>query len=97
MDNNNKAKHIADSLVPQPSSAVQQFEGLGGHLTIFSGFGEDPLRNSSQLVTQREMEFTNRYPDFCLFFNRIVNFDSTLFRDGLLFFIDVSKRLEASI
>ena len=86
------AAHIVDS-----ATAVHQFESFGGRLTIFSGFGEDPLRQHAALVTQREREFRRCYPDFGVFFYIVVNSDYSLFRQGLLYFIDLSKQLQCSI
>lgn len=97
MDGNNQAKLIDGSLIVESTVAVNQFEGLGGRITSFSPFGEDPLRNNAQLVTQREAEFHERYPDFSNFFYTVVNGDCSLFREGILFIIDVSKRLQTLI
>lgn len=97
MCENYQARRLDDSVIIEPNDAVTQFESFGGRLTIFSPFGEDPLKESMQLSSRREEEFKERYPDFSQFFYRIVNGDNSLFREGLLFFIDISKRLEASV
>ncbi len=54
----------------------------------FTSFGDDPLKNNIQLVTQREAEFHARYPDFN---NFLVN--GNLFSEGVLFLIDTCKIL----
>ncbi len=46
---------------------------------------------------EREEEFHRRYPDFSPFFRTVVNDDYSLFREGLLFLIDVSNRLESQL
>ena len=97
MRRNNQAARITPSLLPEPEDAVQQYEASGGHLTIFSSFGEDPLRDRLDLVNQREAEFLKKYPDFGGFFYHVVNGDHSLFREGLLFLIDISKHLELQL
>ena len=87
---NNHARHISDHSILDVDSAIQQFENLGGHITTFHSFGEDPLKSNSQLVTRREAEFQARYPDF-------VNGNFSLFREGVLFLIRLSRQLQASM
>ena len=81
-------------IIVDSATAVHQFESFGGRLTIFSGFGEDPLRQHTALVTQREREFRRCYPDFGCFFLYCCY---SLFRQGILYFIDLSKQLQCSI
>ena len=76
---------------------VQQFEALGGHITNFTSFGEDPLRSHPNLVAEREAKFHEQYPDFTEFFHTIVNGDSSLLCQGIIFLIDLSKRLQNSM
>ncbi len=97
MGSNNQAKPIDATLIAPSDEATAQFESHGGHLTVFSPFGEDPLRDNAQLLAQREAKFQERYPDFGPFFYTLVNGYCSLFRDGVLFLIDVSKRLQSSI
>ena len=66
---------------------------LEGHITHFSGFGEDPLVNNTILSHQREVEFHQRYPNFDLFFHKVVNGDDSVFREGLLYFIQITQTL----
>ena len=65
-------------------------------LTLFSAFGRDPLEDREDLIKARE-DFFRKYPDFGCFCYTVVNNDYSLFREGLLFFIDVSKRLECEL
>ncbi len=96
MRENDRASRIDRNAIIGVSDALRQFESFGRSLTIFSPFGEDPLRNRVELVNRREAEFKERYPDFGRFFYRVVNGDNSLFREGILFLIDLSKRLEMS-
>ena len=43
------------ALIPEPQNAVQQFEAHGGHLTLFSAFGRDPLEDREDLIKAREL------------------------------------------
>ena len=97
MHRNNQVMPLDPALVPEPEDAVQQFEAHGGHLTLFSAFGRDPLEDREDLIKAREEDFYRKYPDFGCFFYTVVNNDYALFREGLLFFIDVSKRLECEL
>ena len=72
---------------------MYDFEENGGHLTIFSSFGEDPLQRNPYLVAQREMEFYRRYQDFRNFFYTVANGDFVLFREGILYLIAISSNL----
>lgn len=87
---------IDDHLLPDGQIAVQRFTECGGQLTCFSPFGHDPLHNDSNLTARRESLFQERYPNFQPFFSTVVNGDYGLFREGLLFFIELSKRLESN-
>ena len=70
-------------LVPEPLDAVQQFEVHGGHLTLFSAFGRNPLEDREDLIKAKE-DFYKKYPDFDCFFYTVVNNDYSLFCDSLL-------------
>ena len=72
---------------------MYDFEENGGHLTIFSSFGEDPLQGNPYLVAQRETEFYRRYQDFRNFFYTVANGDFVLFREGILYLIAISSNL----
>ena len=97
MLNNNQAVNIDPRLLPDEESAVRGFEANGGQLTVFSCFGEDPLQGSPSLLAQRETEFHRRFPDFTDFFHTVVNGDYYLFREGILCFIDISRRLSTHL
>ena len=96
MTRNNQAVPIAPSLVPEPAEAPTRFTSHGGTITLFSPFGKDPLESHQELCEERQQKFMQHYPEFGPFFNTLVNGDFTLFREGLLFFIDLSKQLESS-
>lgn len=97
MRENNQAVQISSRLLPEPHAAVQQFQDLGGQLKTFSTFGHDPLQSNPALVAQRDRRFKEQYPGFNQFFYSTVNGNYSVFQDGLLFFIDISKQLEAQL
>lgn len=68
------------------------FQTQGGHVTVFSPFGRDPLENYPDLIAEREAKFNEHYTDFAPFFYTVVNGDNSLFRTGLLQFIEISKQ-----
>ena len=88
---------IDPSLLPEPDDAVQQMESMGSRLTHFSPFGRDPLESRNDLLQQREDAFKARFPQFDTFFYTVVNGDITIFHEGLLYFIEISKRLETHL
>ena len=84
MVSNNQVELVNPQIIPSPEEA-------GGHITRFSGFSLDPLANDNSLFYRREIEFHQRYPEFDPFFHKLVNSDDTVFREGLLFFIQVTQ------
>ena len=97
MERNYQAVQIDCRHLPSPQEAVEMFEAHGGHLTLFSPFGQDPLAGHSQLIAEREDKFNERYPDFAPFFSTVVNGDNSLFRSGLLYFIQLSRQFETDM
>jgi len=71
LDNSQAVMINADQL-PDAEAAVADFEGNGGHLTIFSTFGDDPLQQNPPLIAQRESEFSYFFPDFSEIFHTVV-------------------------
>ena len=81
---NDRAVRVEPRLVPEPRDAVQEFESLGGHLTLFSPFGEDPLKDRVDLISQRDAKYFARYPDFGPIFHSLIEGGYNLFGCGLL-------------
>ena len=81
---NSHTARIDSYLIPLPEEAVRQYQQAGGHITHFSGFGEDPFINNAILSHQREAKFHQRYPNFESLFHELVNGDDSVFREGLL-------------
>lgn len=94
MDSNNQTARIDPQFVPLPEDAARQYSDAGGHLTLYGKFGEDPLAGRANLVYQREVQFHLRYPAFDQFFSNLVNGNDSLFREGLLYFIQITHTLQ---
>jgi len=73
------------------------YESQGGHLTLLSEFGEDPLSSRNDLLQLREARFFEDYPRFDEIFYGVVNNDKTLFREGILHLINISMQLTAQL
>ena len=97
MRQNNQAKAIEMSLIPDSDDAVRMYESHGGHITLFSDFGKDSLSERRDLINLREEMFLKRYLRFDEIFHTAVNNDGTLFHDGLMYFIDISMQLAAQL
>lgn len=95
MDSNNQVAQLNTTDIPSPNEALQEFQNHGGHITTFSTFGHDPLGQRPDMMREREERFYQYYPQFDDIFHNAVNGDYSLFRSSLLFFIDISKQLEA--
>jgi len=52
MMSNYQAMNINNTIIKDPSDLVKDFEDLGGHITEFTPFGEDPLRDCSDLISR---------------------------------------------
>jgi len=50
MRRNDQTVQVNPRTLPEPSDAVEQFESFGGHLTILSAFGEDPLQDREEMT-----------------------------------------------
>ena len=45
MRRNNQAIKINDQLIKDPIALLEEYRHIGGNITLFSPFGEDPLKN----------------------------------------------------
>ena len=93
MQANNQTGQLPLSGIPDPEDVLQQYQNFGGQITVFSGFGTDPLEQRVDLIEQREEQFKLQFQSFNQIFQDIVNGNSACFRSGLLHFIDISINL----
>ena len=96
MMRNYKAQKINMSLLPSPELAVQMYTNAGGSLTDPESFGNDPISTLPSKVDIRKAAFVEKFPSLEDMFHELVNGDSSKFKKGLLYYIDITKRLAAS-
>ena len=95
MRNNNKARPTGPSVVPSVTDAVHMYQQMGGgHLQDPHQVRRDPLCPAKQELCK--VAFCGSYPSFETIFSSLVNGDTTMFRNALKFFIDVTFRLSFS-
>ena len=93
MKERNCAARIDHSRIMTTPEAYRAYTACGGKLTMESIHGEDPLSSRPELVAQREVQFTERYPSFEPIFHSLVNGDDGLFQEGFLHFIQLTFTL----
>lgn len=96
MMRNNRAQRIDKSVLPSPDLAVQMYTNAGGNLTDPDSFGNDPISTLPNKVDLRKTAFVEKFSSFGDIFHELVNGDSSKFKTGLLYYIDITKRLAAS-
>ena len=94
MQENNRVAQVDPSRLPSAMAAVEMYEAHDRRLTLFSPYGHDPLADDATAMAQREEKFHERFPDFAPFFYSIVNGNHSMFREGLLHFIQISKQCQ---
>ena len=95
MKQNNQTIFIDPQLVKDPCTILEEYTSLGGNITRFSLFGQNPLKDQPSLATKRDGIFFERYPSFEPFFHSAVNGDFSLFKEGLSFLIYVTTNLSS--
>ena len=59
---------IDNTIIKDASDIAREFEDLGGHLTEFTPFGEDPLRDRSDLISRRDYYFFKKFLNLSPYF-----------------------------
>ena len=96
MGRDNRAMQLPLTMLPPVEQAVQLYRDNVGTLTDPTSFGIDPLAENSEKKQIRERAFTSSYPCYDRIFHDLVNGITAPFRNALLFYIDVTKRLGRS-
>lgn len=96
MQRDNRASPIPLSILPTPNQAVQAYRSNQGNLTDPEPFGSDPLSADDQKKQIRYDAFVQKYPDIPSIFHQVVNGNTSLFREALLSFVDITYRLTHS-
>lgn len=92
----NRARQISPGRIPRPEQASQAYRNRVGILTDPAPFGSDPLEQDSVRKGLRMQVFHDRFPSFDAIFHELVNGNSSSFRDALLFFIDITRRMSST-
>ncbi len=92
----NRAKNILPSLLPSVHEAVQLYREAGGGITNEHTFGIDPLSGNLEMQKIRQDSVLQHY-DFNPMFHQLVNGNDSLFKEALLYFVDVTYRLSTVI
>ena len=93
MHERNEIKRLEVSSIPLTDTAIQMYTCNGGHLTMESNFGLDPLKNDSEKYMLRCQSFQAVCPPFHAIFSEVVNGKKETFKEKLLLFIDITRRL----
>lgn len=91
----NRAVRIDHTLLWNPAEALEHYRHAGGRITEPACFGIDPILDIAKTEI-RERAFADMYPTFDPIFHALVNGNARPFREGLLFYCDVTFRLSHS-
>lgn len=92
---NNHSQMIDINVLPSGNDAAQLYRENGGHLTDPEVYGVDPISDDTAKLSIRERAFFGRF-HFSDIFQDLINGNVTKFENGLLYFIEITKRLSLS-
>ena len=78
--------------VPTTDQAIRLFIDNGGHLTLQSLFGVDPLSDFPQMQLLRERDFQSQYPSTANIFQDILHSNGSIFKDYIQYFIHLTEK-----
>jgi hypothetical protein len=81
--------YIPPSAIPSTLSAVNSYDG---RLTTNASYGKDPLIDHPRLQELRERDFYQVYPSMDQIFRNILHSNGDLFKEAILFFLDLNAR-----
>ena len=84
---------LPNETIPETQAAVANFRAMGGHLTMESHFGSDPLAERQDQLAERTRQFQQQYSDLSTIFHNITNGDCKPFEECLQFYIRLTKNL----
>ena len=70
---NARTRRLPSEIIPDAHIATSQFVDIGGHLTLESHFGNDPLAGRDGLIAECNRQFHQQYPDLSMVFHAISN------------------------
>ena len=75
---NARTRRLPSEIIPDAHTATSQFVDMGGHLTLESHFGNDPLAGGDGLIAECNRQFHQQYPDLSMVFHAISNNNSKI-------------------
>ena len=73
------------------------YEAAGGRLSRESEFGDDPLKSSPFLISQRELFYRQGNQEFSFIHANVANGNPTYFESAIVSFIDITQRLSQTL
>lgn len=83
-------------MLPALDQATEAYRNNSGTLTDPAPYGCDPLEQDADKQRIRIQAFHDRFPSFEVIFHNLVNGHGTVFKQALLFYMDVTYRLSHS-
>ena len=82
---------LGQGSIPSVDEAILAHENSGGHLTPESCYGLDPIEDYPGLQRLRERDFLHEFPHMNAVFENILHHDRSIFRQAILFFVDLTN------
>ena len=92
---NDRTRRIDITLLPDGEDAAELYRQSGGQLRDPGLFGIDPIGQNLEMLLIRESSFFEKINSFSAIFYELVNGDPSKFRNGVLYYIDITRRLSA--
>ena len=96
MRTSNRIARVDIRHLPRSHQAVRMYHEEGGRISDEKYFGKDPILTDSTKSSIRTQAFSERFPSFDVIFQGLLNGNPTLFKNAILFYIDVTYRLSRS-
>ena len=97
MQNSNRIVRLDVRHLPTAQQAVNMYQQeQQGRISDDSGFGQDPIHANLSKTSIRAQVFGERFPSLEVIFHELVNENPVPFKNGLIFYIDVTRRLSRS-
>ena len=90
---NARTRRLPSEIIPDAHFATSQFVDMGGHLTLESHFGNDPLAGRNGLIAERNRQFHQQYPDLSMVFHAISNNNCNPFIESVKLYIHLREAL----
>ena len=89
----NRTKRLDPVVIPTVNDAVPTYRAQGGHLTDPDELGVDLISLDVDKSRICQQSFSDKFPSFGVIFDKIVNGQPEMFREGLLYYLSITNRL----